>query len=79
MKKTYTKPEINFDSFGITTNFASSCEYHPDSSQQYSCGYMIHGRVIFVSDNSGCKYVSPDGQFGICYYIPTGDSNVFIS
>ena len=79
MKKTYTKPEINFDSFGITTTFASTCSFHPEYADDHSCGYNMHRRVIFVSENSGCKYVSADGAYGICYYVPTGDSNVFIS
>ncbi len=79
MKKTYTRPEINFDSFGINSNFASACVYRPDSQTYDSCGYTIHGRTIFVTTNSGCKYVAPDGQYGICYYVPTGDSNIFIS
>ncbi len=78
MKKTYTKPEINFDSFGITSSFASSCEYHPQIAD-HSCGYTIHGRTIFVVESAGCKYVSQDGDYGICYYVPTGDSNIFIS
>ena len=79
MKKTYTRPEINFDCFEITSNIASSCQYHPEVSDGNTCGYTIHGRTIFVSTNAGCKYVSPDGQYGICYYVPTADSNVFIS
>ena len=79
MKKSYIKPEINFDSFGISSNFASACQYSPDSVNYDACGYTIHGKTIFVSSAHGCKYVSPDGTYGICYYVPTGDSNVFIS
>lgn len=79
MKKTYTKPEINFDSFVITSKFASDCVYNPNSMEYDSCGYTIHGRTIFVAGNTGCKYVSQDGDYGICYYVPTGDSNIFIS
>ena len=79
MKKTYTRPEINFDSFGISANFASSCNMQADSSAYDVCGYTIHGRTIFVSTNNGCKYVAQDGAYGVCYYVPTGDSNIFIS
>ena len=82
MKKTYSKPEINFDSFGISSNFANTptaCAYQPDAMQMNSCGYTIAGRSIFVESNTGCNYVAPDGAYGVCYYIPTGDSNIFVS
>lgn len=81
MKKIYTKPEISFDNFGISSNFAlsASCTVEPNVSTRDTCGYDIAGRHIFVAENTGCEYVSADGDFGVCYYVPTGDSNIFIS
>ncbi len=82
MKKSYTKPEITFDSFGVSANFAASvgsCAHAADLSLEASCGVYIAGRLLFTSEITGCKYISNDGEFGACYYIPSGDSNVFIS
>ncbi len=78
MKKTYSKPEINFDSFGMTSNFAL-CAYTADSQTRGNCGYTIAGRTIFVAADTGCVYVSADGAFGVCYYVPTADSTIFQS
>ncbi len=82
MKKTYTKPEINFDSFSVSSYFAASvgsCNYQADASIEAGCGVVIAGRLLFTSEITGCKYISNDGEYGACYYVPTGDSNVFIS
>ncbi len=81
MKKTYCKPEIVFDNFGISSNFAvaAGCTYSPDLSTSDSCGVTIAGRSVFINTVAGCKYKQFDGYFGICYYVPTSDSNVFLS
>lgn len=82
MKKSYKKPEISFDSFSVSSSFAASvgsCNYQADASLQASCGVIIAGRKLFTSEITGCKYVSNDGEYGVCYYVPTGDTNVFIS
>ncbi|MBQ7714769.1 MAG: hypothetical protein IJT70_02745 [Clostridia bacterium] len=82
MKKSYRKPEINFESFGISSSFANTlsatCAHDPTDSTQ-DCGYSFAGTRIFTADVAGCETVAPDGYFGICYYIPTGDNNVFAS
>lgn len=81
MKKSYRKPEIAFESFGISSNFANTlsalCTYTPSSTND--CGYTIEGLTIFVPEVSGCTFVSGDGTFGLCYYVPTGDNNIFLS
>lgn len=80
MKKTYNKPEISFEDFGMSSNFASTCNTKIENFQQGTCGVQYFGQAtIFGADNQGCDYSYDDGSFGICYYIPTGDSNVFVS
>ena len=81
MKKSYIRPEIAFESFSLDSNFATlvsaTCALEAESSQD--CGITIAGRTIFVETSQGCKYVSADGAYGVCYYVPTGDNNVFNS
>lgn len=82
MKKTYTKPEIAFESFGVSSNFATTVSttcFCPPSNFSNDCGVIISGRKIFLAEIEGCEYVSQDGDFDICYYVPTGDTNVFNS
>lgn len=78
MKKSYNKPEIAFDNFGLSANFASTCP-NATNHDQYTCGWTIAGRVIFVDGIDACKYVSADGEYGVCYYVPSGDNQLFNS
>lgn len=85
MKKTYTKPQICFESFAMSTNIAGSCELDtPLPSSAESCGYPIRGGVVFV-EGTQCTYVPPkdsDGNVthnGFCYHVPTEYNNLFNS
>lgn len=85
MKKTYTKPEIAFESFASCTSIAAGCEVQPNTQSNFhSCGLDVSGEQVFGVglDFGGCK----DTQIGenddynsICYHTPSEDKNIFNS
>lgn len=82
MRKTYSKPEILFESFSMSTNIAAGCELDtPLPSYEQNCGYPIRGAVIFVEGTQCTTYPqSPDGTHdGFCYHVPYDDKNLFNS
>ena len=85
MKKAYSKPEIVFESFSLSTSIATCrMEASFDASLgKWGCkGYKIEtddgNLVIFMSDYNGCQWVEADGDFnGICYDVPSDPLNLF--
>lgn len=77
MKKTYIKPDINFDSFEVNTNIAQ-CTSKANSVQNV-CSLTVGRRKIFTSSVADCTYAVQDGEntWSLCYYVPLGDNNVF--
>ena len=80
MKKTYSKPEIVFESFAMSTSIAANCdEITPLPSSSQGCGIPIPGYIIFLA-NSLCTSVQQDGGYNsICYHNPTDDKMLFNS
>ena len=82
MKKAYSKPDIVFENFSLSTNIAAGCEVKTNFAQN-QCGYKFApGIVIFLEGVNGCvkPVVDGDGQFnGICYHNPSDDNNIFSS
>ena len=80
MKKTYTKPQICFESFVMNTNIAGSCELDtPLPSYEANCGYPTRGGVVFV-EGTQCTTYPPDGMHdGFCYHVPIESKNLFNS
>lgn len=83
MKKKYSKPEIMFESFTLSTNIAGGCVQSTHEDQ--GCGRLFsNGEVVFMIDSTGCATkVVPDqdgdGMWGTyCYHNPTGQ-NLFNS
>lgn len=79
MKKTYSAPDIVFESFSLSVNIAS-CDVGTNHGRE-ACGYKFDPEtIIFVSGVSGCKEVIDDGDpafDGICYHNPSEDSQLF--
>ena len=94
MKKTYTKPEISFESFLVSTNIAAGCEAQPNNQSNFdSCGIVFAPYVVFGSDLGGCTTpsgnlspfpVAPQsgtlvGKDMVCYHVPVDTNNIFNS
>ena len=83
MKKEYTKPQIMFEDFTLSTNIAAGCEHQnvlPTNGTQ-GCGMAYGNLVIFVDTNACDLSVGrDDGEYGgICYHVPADQGNVFTS
>lgn len=82
MKRTYQKPEILFESFTLSTNIAGDCEIKTDLQSQNGCGVPLGPLVVFLETVQGCdkKVEADDGLYnGICYHVPSANTNVFNS
>ena len=88
MKKTYTKPEICFESFLMSTNIAGDCDKpFVNNASKDVCG--IIGSVpgvdnLFiqgVDGPDGCQMWDDDGvtNDGFCYHTPIESKNLFNS
>ena len=75
MKKPYEKPKLIFDSFEVAANIAACAR--TSEHGQGGCAVTVGGMPIFTSGVSGCRFVMSDGSYGICYYVPSADNNVF--
>lgn len=88
MKKSYSKPDIYYEGFSLSTNIAAGCEEKPTNSTQ-TCGVKNGHSFIFTSATYGCTSVIGDGSLtgnlvdsennGLCYHNPSADYNVFLS
>ena len=78
MKKTYSKPMIEFESFAMNTSIAANCEVKPWSDELYFEGFgYLH------TDSDNCSYLPTHGGDGphnmICYDVPDESYNLFNS
>ena len=85
MKKAYSKPQIMFEDFTLTTNIAAGCEVKTRTPSENQCGVNASGINIFLEGMTGCAdfgfvvSAGGDGSFGnICYHVPYGE-NLFNS
>ena len=88
MKKAYTKPEIAYESFMMSTNIAGDCEgATPSNYSNYnSCALLVSGVFVFLDSLTGCNKESDyiqigdlDQYNGYCYHTPTETTNIFNS
>lgn len=80
MKKAYSKPDIVFEDFSLSTNIAAGCEALANFPQG-DCGYVFAPDVvIFMEERHGCTTEVETGEYnGICYHNPSDDNNLFSS
>ena len=81
MKKTYSKPDIMFESFKMCVNVAAGCELVTNLPSTGSCGYPIDrtDKVVWAEGINGCN-TTPSGKYdSICYHIPSDSNNLFNS
>lgn len=82
MRKTYSKPEIAFASFSMSTNIAGDCEVIINNSSRGSCTIVGTGNIpLFDSEATNiCVFTNgPDQYDGACYHNPDGYKNLFNS
>lgn len=89
MKKEYSKPDIIFESFSLSTSITAGCEVKP-SNFTVDCGVKwSKGVYIFTEDVQGCTTKVLNGNLtlnfvddennGLCYHNPSDSFNVFNS
>ena len=85
MKKTYTKPDISFECFLMSTNIAGDCEGEPvNNATRGVCGVPgSGGDFLFSGTVTGCSFdyagLFGDDFNGLCYHNPTEYNNLFNS
>lgn len=86
MKKIYTKPEIMFESFTLSTNIAKDCEIPTFTPNNTSCAYQPEGlnysiftSAIAACRDSGNQVIDDDEKNGFCYHVPIESNNFFNS
>lgn len=79
MKKLYSKPEIVFESFSVSSNIAVEvCGIDTDIPKRDTCGIEMDGGVkAFLDGVSVCNYPITDGANGTCYHNPTDSTRLF--
>jgi hypothetical protein len=83
VKKRYSKPEIHFDDFSLTTSISAGCEAKITNAVQFQCGLPFAGKDIFTSQfPAACEKQVTDGSpayNGLCYHVPIDTKNIFNS
>lgn len=80
MKKTYSKPDISFESFSLSSTVAAGCGVDTPLHQMDQCGYRIENWIVFQSELQGCNFIVETGVMdGVCYHPPTEMTNLFTS
>lgn len=86
MKREYSKPDILFESFSLSTSIAGTCAKDTNTQTQNVCSVYLPGvGNAFLENIFGCKTenggipVQTDGVGGVCYHVPTPLNNLFMS
>ena len=89
MRKAYSKPEIIFEDFTLSTNIAAGCEIITNYAVyecQYEVGRGSNKKNVFAAEyncdySQGVQYEA-DGTpsyNGVCYHVPIESNNLFTS
>lgn len=81
MKKAYSKPEIAFEDFTLSTAIAGDCGTTTNTPSAQQCGVDMGGSVVFTTGVTGCQTQIEDGGMGdgLCYHVPSAGSALFNS
>ena len=81
-KKIYSKPEILFEDFSLSTNIAAGCDKEPFGNV-VDCGVKWGKYILFGEEGfSNCSQKITDGaniHDNLCYHNPIDGFNVFNS
>lgn len=81
MKKVYSKPEIMFEDFTLSSSIAS-CDVQAESTMDQCAVEFVPGvSYIFLEGMNICDVpiVDGSGEDGVCYHNPTPGNNLFNS
>lgn len=80
MKREYTRPDIYFDSFSMTSSIANTCEVQATYAENICGVRMTESVTLFVSGITDCTFEVQDGEYDtLCYHVPADNYNVFNS
>lgn len=85
MKKIYTKPEIYFESFSLSTSIAANCDKIISLPSQFACGIPddngLGMNVFSPGPSSDCVLPGDSNKEydGFCYHVPTEVNQLFNS
>lgn len=85
MKIKYSKPDIMYESFSLSTSIASTCAIKTGTDLQAAkqCGYDYGGLILFLNSMTNvCDVKTEDGSpvfDSICYHVPTTTTGLFNS
>lgn len=81
MKKTYSKPEIMFENFAVSSNIAAGCSILTNYAEN-ECSYVYtdeFGTTYNIFISGVCTTTQQDGYAGICYHVAADTSSLFTS
>lgn len=76
MKKAYSKPDIFYEDFALSTNIAAGCGV---KVQHYTDGYGFPYEGLYIFTSVCTDPVEGDPEGGVCYQNPTDTTSVFNS
>ena len=88
MRKAYSKPQILFEDFTVSTSIATGCKETGANSAYLTCGFDFPGigSVFTTALTAVCTgFAVPDNgdKDGVwnelCYHVPDGDNALFTS
>jgi len=85
MKKTYSKPEIMFERFAVSTNIAGDCTPPYMTGARDICGIPDNSGMFILFNTNVDGQCNLDGDInsttndGMCYHNPSLDNNLFNS
>lgn len=87
MKKKYSKPDILFENFSLSTSVAANCSIKDQNGATLvgpgAIEVLVAGMqkfVIFQNDTQGCSWYEEDGEWnGFCYHNPGEFNMLFVS
>ena len=85
MKNKYSKPDVVFESFSLSTSIAGTCTIKTGTDLQAArqCGYDYGGVILFLNGMTNiCSIQVEDGSpvfDSLCYHVPTQLTTLFNS
>lgn len=85
MKKTYSPPDVIYESFSLSTCIAGDCEVHTQTPAKEQCALPMEGLGnVFLVGMINCNGTQITDEMssainGFCYHVPIENSTLFNS